>query len=650
MRLRSARRAAAARNEGGAIAIVVAAGMTAILVAVAMVLDFGIVRMDRQTNKAATDAAATAGMRGMDGGGGDIYTYRAVCQALTYLKLNKPDLAGLTWSPCTNATLLDKRCNPADSSTWASFQATTGAYEVTIQNPYKITASGFPEESLASLASDNSPEPAMNGCDQIGVTVKQTRSPGLGSLATTSDLVSVIRSVGRVDPDGDDHLPVAMLLLEKTSCKAIDVSGTGTQVYVDGFESSPGLIQADSLGTTNCTGGTKVINSSSPDGIVAGAATMPPFDENGAPTTDPPLAGILGSVAMRDGIAANAASDLTFAYGLPNPPKHGPQPRRPTTRAIIDKAYRLGVQDAITQATTAWAQGSGYSLPAGQTMTVIGPQGQGCQSPTASELANATALYINCSPNWNSATEFKKAKTVIIAGAVSKNLSLPAADRVFILGGSGDAIKLTNGDEFRMHHGVPASGPTPRTCADTTEYERARLVIRGGAITQSGGLLQMCHTSVIMMGSNTGGCVPPADGAPPYDSPCPGNGVFTSTGNGYLVAQGGDQEWTAPNRMNTAAPQASDADRRDLEDLALWTETAGASHKLTGGGVMHLSGVFSLPNAHPFSLHGGSNQSAPNAQYIVRSLNATGGGRIYMRPNPYDSPRLPALQGFDLVR
>ena len=85
-------------DERGAVAMMVAISLTALLIVVAMVLDFGLVRMDRQSNKSAADAAVGAGMRALDGGTGEIYSYRGVCEAIEYLNANQPELqdAGLS--------------------------------------------------------------------------------------------------------------------------------------------------------------------------------------------------------------------------------------------------------------------------------------------------------------------------------------------------------------------------------------------------------------------------------------------------------------------------------------------------------------------------------------------------------------------------
>ena len=83
-------------DQRGAVAILVSFAMVAILVAAAMVLDFGIARLDRQKNKAVADSAVAAGMRGLDMGDGRTHPFHGVCQALEFLKANKPALSSLT--------------------------------------------------------------------------------------------------------------------------------------------------------------------------------------------------------------------------------------------------------------------------------------------------------------------------------------------------------------------------------------------------------------------------------------------------------------------------------------------------------------------------------------------------------------------------
>jgi hypothetical protein len=140
---------------------------------------------------------------------------------------------------------------------------------------------------------------------------------------------------------------------------------------------------------------------------------------------------------------------------------------------------------------------------------------------------------------------------------------------------------------------------------------------------------------VLLRGGVPGGCIPATNGTAPSD---------TVTCNGKL-SMAGATDWTAPNRTSS---RATWADWSDFEDLALWAEATG-SHDIGGGGVMHLSGVFFLPNG-AFKVHGGSTQEVRNSQYIARTFRADGGSQLDMQPNPYDVVGVPILTGFLLVR
>lgn len=132
------------------------------------------------------------------------------------------------------------------------------------------------------------------------------------------------------------------------------------------------------------------------------------------------------------------------------------------------------------------------------------------------------------------------------------------------------------------------------------------------------------------------GCTPASGGTAPVTTTC----------NGTLKITGGDIDWTAPNAVGE---HATPVDWRQHEDLALWTETSGV-HNIGGGGFMHLGGVFMLPNAFPFKLHGGGDQDILNSQYIARTLWATGNGTLAMAPDADDVVTFPVLSGFTLVR
>ena len=113
----------------------------------------------------------------------------------------------------------------------------------------------------------------------MGVVITPDRKPGLGSLATSSDLVTRTRSVGRVEIGAGGYAP-AMLLLKRTGCPVLNTggSGGGSFIRVDGAVSSdgksqPGTIHADTDGSS-CTGGSNqnIFLGRANNGIVAYAA------------------------------------------------------------------------------------------------------------------------------------------------------------------------------------------------------------------------------------------------------------------------------------------------------------------------------------------------------------------------------------------
>ena len=103
----------------------IAISLTALLVASGMVLDFGLVRVDRQVNKSAADSAAMAGVHGLYNGNSNAYSYVGVCTAIRYLQNSGARFAGVsdssgTWTDgtgaaagngCTTAALQSQVCS-----------------------------------------------------------------------------------------------------------------------------------------------------------------------------------------------------------------------------------------------------------------------------------------------------------------------------------------------------------------------------------------------------------------------------------------------------------------------------------------------------------------------------------------------------------
>src|SRR5690242_5075536 len=200
-------------DEQGAVAIIVALCLTSLVVVGGMVLDFGLVRVDRQVTQSAADSAALAGAGALGLSGSDAaHPYAGICAAIDYLQVNSQRFNGLTasspsvWTDgngtatgngCDPASGLRQRvCRPGDKSTWGRY-VWDGTWQgtelkVTIQSGYLLTGTGWSEDSLP--AAQQFADDKAQGCDQLAVIVLEKRKPGLGSLATSSQLTSAIRS------------------------------------------------------------------------------------------------------------------------------------------------------------------------------------------------------------------------------------------------------------------------------------------------------------------------------------------------------------------------------------------------------------------------------------------------------------------------
>lgn len=588
----------------------VAVSMVVMLVIAGMVLDFGLARLDRQANKSAADAAIAGGLQSVQiDEEGHLYTYQAACRALEVLKANLPQITDLTWADCSDPTKLGEVCNVATSTGIAQFTGTMGNYTVQISSPYVLTGSGYTDDEALPYVDDVG-IPELQGCDQLAVIVTQQREPGLGSLAGTADLATTIRSVGRVDLGSFTDTPVALLTLEQTRCDSIVVGG-GSYIHVNAVDDqTPGFVGSDSdgsanSGASNCNGGNRVLTGGHEDGILAQkSATFPGMIQVRA------IGVGNGGKAYDSTINVNAQGGVPTAGSL-------------VTRMPVDDRYREGVLNAESEMPlqSPGSYAAVYSCGGADDLSTfvdapslwIDCPGQIFQ-PADGTVLNANSVYIN-------------ATSLSPLGS----FALPRASRVYLTGGDTNAISIPQGGSFRLHHGSTEAG-----CPDVMP-ERGRLIIAAGGIgSNGGGSLNICETTVIMMGGPA--CQMPAPGAAPSDSPlCSG-----------ALDLNGNTVWTGPNLVG-ADPPATETDYFDLEDLALWTESTQDNAVGTPSSVLVMAGTFFIPSA-TLSVNGGSTQNFRNAQYIVRSLRATGGSQIDMAPTYYDSVTIPIVSGFTMVR
>lgn len=674
-------------EEGGAVAVIFAVSIVVLMIGVGMTLDFGLIKVDRQVDKSAADAATLAGLHGLvTGGSGTAYPYAGVCTAVRYLEANDPRFADLNeatgWtngagtavaSGCSSTALQHAACVPGNSATWAVY-TWTGSWQgasisVTVQSGYQLSTSGWAEDGLQASSTDT--DDSAQGCDQLAVIVHQSRRPGFGSLASSSDLSTSIRSVGRVTLQPGSFAP-ALLLLKQTGCGVVTTgtSAGGSKIAVLGAVASngltqPGTIHSDSDGT-GCGSNQNIFTGNAQDGIVAYAA---PISATNA-AADPAKPGQVTSYASFLGQSGSLVRDSSYnVCGSKVVPPAAPAcpgvdvlPKDRVTRKPIDTRYLAAVQGMRNAANTMFA--SNFSTWTNNFNTCSPTSAQATQMAA---LTASDTVYINCTANGGfkgtgSGTTTIGAGTVVFAGSInpSATVSLPNATRVYVVGASGDAITLGNGGTLSIHTAGNLSAGLCSSSATGT-VDKAVLVVENGDIKQTGGTLQMCYTSVLMMGGRPDACLPtaPSSAAPNPTTPCGG-----STGTGQLTQTGGNVDWTAPNQYDAtlqldgtpvAAAAAAWADPTGPEDLALWSESGGGSnspkYQMTGGGSVHLVGVMMTPNAEPFNLSGQFIQRLVNAQYVASSVNLSSNNtQLTMQVDPNAAVTEPQLGLVGLVR
>lgn len=659
MRRPRSRRVTIARSsrERGATLILFALLITALFVITALVLDYGFVRANRQADKSSADFAAAAGIRGLDDNTGRVNVWKGICTAVDFLRANDEKLATLSAVDAAGNPVSPDPCavpptvyceGPGDWRTYTGI-ADSGRIRVTVQNGYELAGSAFAEDA-DEYAADAGDDP----CEHLAVIVEQREDPYFGSIAGASGYTTTMRSVARLDR-GLPDIAAALILLERNDCRVLEVSGTGASVVVGGSEKRPGSIHADSLGNgANCNSKIYELNGGTPPPrIISMRAPQPEADGSYAPgeISAVALTGAAGAESgnVTDGVSEVCAQQNATDCGNPSVGL-SPAPRDLVTRSIADvrylsplRALRQRAQDRFAITTSAAATSAGY---------VTYP----CDAPGP---FTDPMVWINC-PGPGNRTFYGDGKVfeagveeIVINGdfgfqGSNQTMHMVSPKRVFIKGVSQNAVTVGSSNNFLVNDGAVSDGDgdgfvCPERYANN-DQARTEFVVGNGRVSSSGGVFRLCQTTLFMMDSAGGDpCpLPTTVGTAPDGNTCRGN---------VSVAGGAKVDWTAPNLNNVTAPEPDEFAL--FEDLALWSETSGAggsSWSVGGSGGLYLGGIFVTPNADPFTVTGGGAIDIEDAQFVTRKLRVTGGGVLFMKPQPKNALQIPPLRGFGLIR
>lgn len=638
-------------DERGVTLILVAVIMIALLGVAGLVLDFGLVRADRQRNKGVADVAVTAAMRASYVGSDWMAPFQGACAALDYLKTNHPELASLSltsgWtkgdgttpitgsgSPCdlgssaytNNYTTI---CNPSTSTTAentsAWFTGSTGSIDVKVKAGYPnaaMTGDGFRDEAYHTDTAD----PDYNGCDQVAVIVTERETAGFGKAVGGGQLSSTIRSVGRVGFDDSSESAVALLLIEPTGCEVLKIGGTNSAVRVKGTDTRPGIVHADSTGA-GCTGSNRVLTGAHAAGIVAERAPNPPG--TGAP-------GVVSVYASMPNPAYDSLLNVIAEGGTPE--NNGPKGRRPVDERYLGVGSPYGMIDLRDDALTRFAWNAApRTVPADYDIVT----GGGCNfaGGTYTPPAGKTKVFINC--NLDKDVVFDTSVTdVVVNGNMNlngKTVVMPNVDNLFVKG----TTSPTKGIDINSSGRLSVNMGSSSTCALrelANRFETTKLVVGTGPLSVGSGTstFQACGTTVLLLGGAT--TFPTSNGTAPASNGYNGNISIGATGT---------VDWTAPN---TTPALSVAADWEKFEDLAFWTETSGGNGISGSGASMTLKGIFFTPNADYFDVNAGGAGITADAQFITRKLNMQGGGTLSLTADPNNSVPIKIVSGFELVR
>ncbi len=585
-----------AGDERGAVLVLFAALMVAMLGMAAVVVDLGQQRSDRRTAQAVADVAALSGGKSLSAGNPG----QACIDAITYVDTNLRDLSPkITGSNfCTQQpgnSVAATACTVGGGIAQARPTTTVGRYTVTVT--YPVLDSDIADSHFTGTGKKDG-----TACQRMGVSVGLTDPTTFGRVLGASTLHTSRTAVVKMSNSRGDRIP-ALWLLDPYGCTALSISG-GSQLTLGDATASPpipGVATIDSDGTA-CSSNQDTLSSSG-SGTYLDAVPLTGTDT-----------GVIALYALPDnattctGTACNQ-SDVNAGRVAPQPVpalqratrgpvdwmyncKRGPNPLTPAYPAY----HGVTIQDCPSDYTT------GPYID--QLTTAVGASGQpvdssfarwratqNCNVPSGTFVVNGNA-WVDCNT-----LNLGNGSNVVFNGNV-----------VF-----DGAVAMTNGSSLTFNNGAGEPSALPSacqaaistTCAAAFSQAATWAYFRNGDLANNGGALTLNHTAVYQKG----GVIKDTAGAAPTWTP-PAEGPFRG--------------------------------------LSLWSE-ASAAYTINGGGGLNLSGVFFTPEANPFKITGGGGVNQQHAQFISYHLDISGSGQLNLAPDQSNSVMIPPTGGI-LIR
>ncbi|HEY5014765.1 MAG TPA: hypothetical protein VIK61_18920 [Acidimicrobiia bacterium] len=465
--------------------------------------------------------------------------------------------------------------------------ATAGSFTVTITNPVPDTDPLMGSHTLGGASQSITPSIDGSPCQRIGVTIAQARSSVFAQIFGTRSSTTRSSSVALADLGTSKGAAPGLLILEPSACNALVASGQG-RIEVQANGDAPGFIMVDS----SATGGSGS-NSCSTGGHYALDASG---NQNSSIVADPGASS--GDAGVIDIYGLAPGQGNTHAYDPSDlPSRVSPQPQLESARATrspVDFRYNCkaagydGVTGTADDCTTATATSA--SIDTLHRLYATSPPYSAPTVPTGfTTYPRAGVAGDSCSPNGAAIT------LPVGNWYVNCPSGFTVADNFTIGGGNVVFAGSINvqGESLTIN---PTGNPT------TIVYVRSGDVSKGAQAA-----LTFNHTAVLLQSGvvNLGG------------------------GSGSLT-------WSGPNDQTSP-----------YDNLALWSESA-SGHSMGGQTTLTLDGVFFMPNA-AFTFSGQGAQYQTTAQFVSRTLLASGQGTLLIKPDPSRGIIIPVV-GVRLIR
>ena len=428
------------REDDGAVIVFFSLLLVALLIMTALVVDLGMARETKRRGQSDADFAALAGAWFLAGNGSlaTVSSPQAACNAaVNSIATNVGD-----WPPAATADLTSQcAAFPTDAATcqtstiYSAVSTNADPYVLSIKWPVtdseisRTNWNGSTATPASGLGSqDGSP------CERILVSLQREDPALFAGIMGNRGQTLTAASVGRGTVDERGTGVPALLLLQRTGCGSLQVSGQGAVHLLAGSNSVPGTAHTDTSALTTgpnaCTtnnngGGWGMYGTQRPSSVGQGPSIM--VDGVGG------RPGILQAYARTPAVNGRAGYyfDPACVWGTGTPPPANclnsglsvaPSGGRIVSRLPVDNKYgtNIAALHNTARALTSGAAPAGYTVVSNCNMT--------------NQVIQETNVYVDCADFTGGNVVFRGRHIIFkgkFASATNGYLAFPNADWIY---------------------------------------------------------------------------------------------------------------------------------------------------------------------------------------------------------------------------